>query len=105
MTLIRSLSRRTIRVGSYYPEIFSKCMTQTMFDFHRNIGCMKANLNRECHKARTKSSYTVYARKIPKMTTNLSDVVNEDPDQEEEVPEKGKILAFASSRAIQYLIL
>ena len=102
MALVRSLSHRTIRVGSYYPEIFSKYLSQNMFDFHRSIGCMKANLKRECNKARTKSSCTVHARKIPRTTTNMSDVVNEETDQEEEVPEKGKILVFASSQTIQY---
>ena len=64
---------------------------------------MKANLKRECNKARTKSSYTGHARKMPRMTKNMSDVVNEDADQEEEFPEKGKTLAFASSNVIQYI--
>ena len=93
MALIRSLSRRTIRVGNYFcPEIFSTCANQNTYDFHRSIGYTNDNLNREFKNVRTNTSKnTICARHFHRTITNRTDVGIEDIDQEE-VPEKGKTL-------------
>ena len=95
MALIRSLSRRTICVGSYCPEILSTCASKNACDFHRSIGGINDNLKTEFKNARPSTSgYAGGARNFHRTTTNRIDVGIEDIDQEE-VPEKGKILTVA----------
>ena len=95
MALIKSLSRQTIRVGSYCPEILSTSASKNTYDFHRSISGINDNLKREFKNARpSTSSYTGCARNFHRTTTNRIDVGIEDFDQEE-VPEKGKILTVA----------
>ena len=95
MALIRSLSRGTIRVGSYCPEILSTCASKNAYDFHRSIGGINDNPKTEFENARpSTNSYTSCARNFHRTTTNRIDVGIEDIDQEE-VPEKGKILTVA----------
>ena len=93
MALVRSLSRRTIRVGSYFcPKIFSTGANQNTYDFHRNISYTNGNLNREFRNVRTNTgNNTICARHFHRTITNRTDVGIEDIDQEE-VPEKGKTL-------------